>query len=216
MLRHDLHTQGTPSEQTGLSFFHVDDRRLRHPLGAGQRRPGTTWHPSLLRWVSQAMTDFQRDLEALGIADKVVTVTYSEFGRRIEQNDSGRTAGTDHGTANCMLVMGDATVLNGGVLRPVPELSNPDDSDNMKIHVDFRQVYATVIDQWLSGNHVPLLGLLHDRSRSSPRAAAADEHDRQVVRGPCAPMTSACSMSAVFEGPATKTPKPGPGKRSRA
>ena len=116
------------------------------------------WHPTLLRWVSEAMTAFQRDLEALGLADKVVTVTYSEFGRRIEQNDSGRTAGTDHGTASCMLVMGDSTALNGGVYGQVPDISNPDDNGNMEIHVDFRQVYATLIDQWLSGNHVPLLG----------------------------------------------------------
>ena len=64
------------------------------------------------------MTGFQRDLEALGLADKVVTVTYSEFGRRIEQNDSGRNAGTDHGTANGMFVMGDPDAPERRRLRP--------------------------------------------------------------------------------------------------
>ena len=157
VLRHDQAHAGSPSEQTGLSFFHVSIGGFDTHSEQGSD-DGTMWHPTLLRWVSEAMTAFQRDLEALGLADKVVTVTYSEFGRRIEQNDSGRTAGTDHGTANCMLVMGDATVMNGGVYGQLPDISNPDDRGNMDIIVDFRQVYATLIDQWLSGNHVPLLG----------------------------------------------------------
>jgi len=157
VLRHDLNNQGNPSNQTGLSFFHGHIGGFDTHTQQGRDEPAD-WHPSLMRWVSQAMTNFQRDLEALGIADKVVTITYSEFGRRIQQNDSGRTAGTDHGTANCMFVMGDATVLNGGTYGQLPVLSDPDDHDNMKIHVDFRQVYASVIDQWLGGNHVPLLG----------------------------------------------------------
>jgi uncharacterized protein (DUF1501 family) len=157
VLRYDQAHAGTPSEQTGLSFFHVSIGGFdTHSEQGGD--DGAMWHPTLLRWVSEAMTAFQRDLEAMGLGDKVATVVYSEFGRRIEQNDSGRTAGTDHGTANCMLVMADDTVLNGGVYGQMPDISNPDDHGNMEIHVDFRQVYASVIDQWLSGNHVPLLG----------------------------------------------------------
>jgi uncharacterized protein (DUF1501 family) len=157
VLRHDKNHAGSPAEQTGLSFFHASIGGFdTHSEQGGDN--GDMWHPTLLRWVSEAMTAFQRDLETLDLADKVVTVTYSEFGRRIEQNDSGNTAGTDHGTANCMLVMGDDTVLNGGVYGQMPDLSNPDDHGNMEIAVDFRRVYATLIDQWLSGNHVPLLG----------------------------------------------------------
>jgi uncharacterized protein (DUF1501 family) len=157
VMRHDQAHAGSPSEQTGLSFVHVTIGGFdTHSEQGGD--DGAMWHPTLLRWVSQAMTGFQQDLEGLGLADKVVTLTYSEFGRRIEQNDSGRTAGTDHGTANCMLVMGDSSVLNGGIYGQMPDISNPDDHGNMEIHVDFRQVYASVIDQWLSGNHVPLLG----------------------------------------------------------
>jgi uncharacterized protein (DUF1501 family) len=157
VLRHDQINTGTPSQQTGLSFFHAHIGGFDTHTQQGADDPGD-WHPSLMRWISQAMTGFQRDLETLGLADKVVTIVYSEFGRRIEQNDSGRTAGTDHGTANCMIVMGDATVLNGGCHGQYPVLSDPDSHDNMKIHVDFRQVYAAVIDQWLGGAHAPLLG----------------------------------------------------------
>jgi uncharacterized protein (DUF1501 family) len=157
VLRHDQANQGTPSNQTGLSFFHTQIGGFDTHSEQGREDAGA-WHPSLLRWVSEAMTGFQRDLEALGLADKVVTITYSEFGRRIEQNDSGNSAGTDHGTSNVMFLMSDPSVLNGGVYSRMPDLSDPDDSGNMKMQVDFRQVYASVIDQWLSGAHAPLLG----------------------------------------------------------
>jgi uncharacterized protein (DUF1501 family) len=157
VLRHDLNHQGSLAEQTGLSFFHAQIGGFDTHTQQGRDDPGA-WHPGLMRWISQAMTGFQRDLEALGIADKVVTITYSEFGRRIQQNDSGNTAGTDHGTANCMLVMGDPAALNGGVYGQYPVLEDPDEHDNMKIYVDFRQVYASVIDQWLGGSHAGLLG----------------------------------------------------------
>lgn len=156
-LRHDLLHASSPAEQIGLSFFHAEIGGFDTHSQQGRDDPDA-WHPSLMRWVSQAMTNFQRDLEDLGIADKVVTITYSEFGRRIDQNDSGNGAGTDHGTANCMLVMGDASVLNGGTHGQMPDLSNPDENGNMNVHVDLRKVYASVIGEWLGGDPGPLLG----------------------------------------------------------
>jgi uncharacterized protein (DUF1501 family) len=156
-LRHDLQNAGNPGQQTGLSFFHAQIGGFDTHSQQG-RDDANAWHPSLMRWISQAMTNFQRDLEGLGIADKVVTIVYSEFGRRIDQNDSGNSAGTDHGTANAMFVMGDDSVLNGGMYGQMPDLSNPDDHDNMQIHVDFRRVYASVISEWLGADPVPLLG----------------------------------------------------------
>ncbi len=156
VLRHDNLNAGSPDQQTGLSFFHAQIGGFDTHSEQGREDPAA-WHPSLMRWVSEAMTGFQRDLEALGIADRVVTVSYSEFGRRIEQNDSGNTAGTDHGTTNVMFVMGDSTVLNGGTHGQYPDLADPDDNDNMKVHTDFRRVYASVIDQWLGGDHTALL-----------------------------------------------------------
>jgi uncharacterized protein (DUF1501 family) len=142
ILRHDLLNQGTPANQSGLSFFHLSIGGFDTHSEQGADDPNA-WHPTLLRWVSEAMTGFQRDLEALGLADKVATITYSEFGRRIEQNDSGRTAGTDHG--------------NGGLYGQMPDLSDPDDNGNMKIGIDFREVYAAAI-QWLGGNPASVIG----------------------------------------------------------
>jgi uncharacterized protein (DUF1501 family) len=156
ILRHDLANAATPANQSGLSFFHLAIGGFDTHSEQGTEDPNA-WHPSLMRWISEAMTGFQRDLEALGIADRVVTLTYSEFGRRIEQNDSGRTAGTDHGTAGGMLVMGDPVLLNGGLYGEMPDLSDPDEHGNMKVSVDFREVYAAAI-QWLGGDPGAVIG----------------------------------------------------------
>ena len=117
ILRHDLANQGNPDDQSGLSFFHLSIGGFDTHSEQGADDPNA-WHPTLMRWISEAMTGFQRDLEALGLADKVVTMTYSEFGRRIEQNDSGRDAGTDHGTASGMFVMGGPGAPERRPLRP--------------------------------------------------------------------------------------------------
>jgi uncharacterized protein (DUF1501 family) len=159
-LRHDSLNAGNPAQQTALSFFHAQIGGFDTHSQQG-RDDANAWHPSLMRWISQAMTNFQRDLEGLGIADKVVTIVYSEFGRRIDQNDSGNSAGTDHGTANAMLIMGADSVLNGGMYGQMPDISDPDDHDNMRIHVDFRRVYASVIAEWLGGDAAALLGAEH-------------------------------------------------------
>jgi uncharacterized protein (DUF1501 family) len=155
VMRHDHLNEGSPTNQTGLSFFHLSIGGFDTHSQQGRDDPNA-WHPTLLRYVSQSMTNFQRDVEGLGISDKVIVVTYSEFGRRIEQNDKGNDAGTDHGTANVMFVMGGG--VNGACYGQLPELGDPDDNDNMKIHVDLRQVYSSIIAQWLAGDPVPLLG----------------------------------------------------------
>lgn len=157
ILRHDEMNVGSPQNQTGLYFFHTDiggfDTHSEQGASDGNAR-----HPTLLRRLSDAMTNFQRDLEGLGLQDRVITLTYSEFGRRIAQNDSGNTAGTDHGVAGLMFCMGDATVLNGGVYGQVPDLSSADSHGNLAIHTDFRDIYAAVIDQWLGEDHTGILG----------------------------------------------------------
>jgi uncharacterized protein (DUF1501 family) len=157
LLRHDDRNRDMPSQQTGLSFFHTQIGGFDTHSQQGRDDPAAT-HPRLVRALSQALTRFQRDLEELGIADRVVTLVYSEFGRRIQQNDSGDTAGTDHGTANAMFLMGDAAVVRGGCHGQVPVLADPDRSGNLRVHVDFRSVYASVIGDWLGVDPEPLLG----------------------------------------------------------
>jgi uncharacterized protein (DUF1501 family) len=97
-----------------------------------------------LTQVSGALSSFQADLEARGIADRVLTLVWSEFGRRPKQNDS---AGTDHGAGGVAWVQG--TKVAGGVLTDYPDLTQLDSEDNLAVTVDFRRVYSSVLEQWL-------------------------------------------------------------------
>ena len=99
-------------------------------------------HANLLGTVSTAMTTFQRDIEKLGVADRVVAMTFSEFGRRANSNES---YGTDHGTSAPMFLMG--TPVQDGIAGKSPDLGNLKDG-NLPIQFDFRQVYASILEQW--------------------------------------------------------------------
>jgi uncharacterized protein (DUF1501 family) len=97
-----------------------------------------------LTTTGEALAAFQLDLETRGVADRVLTLVWSEFGRRPEDNDSN---GTDHGAGGVAMVLG--TRANAGVLSTYPSLSALDREDNLGVTVDFRQVYASLIEQWL-------------------------------------------------------------------
>ena len=107
--------------------------------------------------ISQALGAFQADLEARGVADRVLTFVWSEFGRRPHDNDSG----TDHGAGGLAWVQG--TRARSGLLSEYPSLREFDDDDNLKVTVDFRTVYASLIEQWLgtdAGAVLPNAGAL--------------------------------------------------------
>jgi uncharacterized protein (DUF1501 family) len=95
---------------------------------------------------SKTLLAFQRDLEARGLADRVLTLVWSEFGRRAEENGSD---GTDHGAAGIGLLMG--TRVRGTMIGEFPGLRNGLDEDgNLKATVDYRSVYCSVLEQWLA------------------------------------------------------------------
>ncbi|MBX2817487.1 MAG: DUF1501 domain-containing protein, partial [Saprospiraceae bacterium] len=71
-------------------------------------------------------------------------MTFSEFGRRVEENGS---LGTDHGTANTMLLMG-GNLAQAGVYNDVPSLRDLDQGD-LRYQIDFRRIYATILEKWL-------------------------------------------------------------------
>jgi uncharacterized protein (DUF1501 family) len=87
---------------------------------------------------------FQRDLEARGIADRVLTLVWSEFGRRAGENGSG---GTDHGAAGTAFLLG--TRAAGGLVGEFPGLQALDADGNLKATSDFRSVYCSLLEQWL-------------------------------------------------------------------
>ena len=112
-------------------------------------------HATLLRWFSQAVSLFHDDLTEHGLADDVLMMQWSEFGRRPGENAS---FGTDHGTAAPMFLMGNP--VRGGLYGEQPSLavSELDSAGNVKFKVDFRQVYATILDRWLGADSKSVLG----------------------------------------------------------
>ena len=94
--------------------------------------------------VSAGLAAFQADLEARGSADRVLVLVWSEFGRRPEANDS---AGTDHGAGGVAWVQGTRAV--GGILSDYPDLGRLDRHGNLAVTIDFRRVYASLLEQWL-------------------------------------------------------------------
>lgn len=109
-------------------------------------------HQRLLRELSDAVVAFQNDLKSTGHQDQVLTTTFSEFGRRPSQNQSG---GTDHGTAAPLFLFG-SQLKN----RLVGESPNLDVGENQDIQysTDFREVYATILDHWLGCDSSVVLG----------------------------------------------------------
>ncbi len=109
---------------------------------AGQTDTGT--HATLLNRLSLAIAAFQDDCRLLGIEDRVIGMTFSEFGRRIKSNASG---GTDHGAAAPLFVFGKG--INGGILGTNPALpASATVNDNIPMQFDFRSVYASVLKDW--------------------------------------------------------------------
>lgn len=109
-------------------------------------------HQALLTELSSAVTAFVKDLHGHGLADRVLVVTFSEFGRRVAENGS---LGTDHGAASQMFVI--SPKCKGGVIGKHPSFTDLDDGD-LKFHTDFRSVYATLLDRWLNIPSKPVLG----------------------------------------------------------
>ncbi len=109
-------------------------------------------HGELLGELSGALKAFLDDLESAGLADRVVVLAFSEFGRRVAENSS---AGTDHGVAGPVFLAGAPVV--GGLVGDAPNLTNLDGGD-VRTTLDFRRVYATLLDNLLGVSAAEILG----------------------------------------------------------
>jgi len=110
------------------------DKANRH-LGA---------HSNLLKLLSDAVLGFQRDIEKRKLENRVLSMTFSEFGRRIKSNDS---VGTDHGVAAPMFVIGSN--VQSGIIGKNPDIpTNLTVNDNIAMQFDFRSVYASILKDW--------------------------------------------------------------------
>jgi uncharacterized protein (DUF1501 family) len=102
--------------------------------------------------LSRGLSAFQADLEARGVADRVMTFVWSEFGRRPQSNES---AGTDHGAGGIAWVQG--TRAASGILSDVPDLGALDKDNNLAVTVDFRRVYSSLLEQWMGTDATEVL-----------------------------------------------------------
>lgn len=106
----------------------------------------------LLENYAESVKVFTEELKRNNKLNDVVVMTFSEFGRRVKQNASG---GTDHGTANNVFLIG-GNLKRPAVLNEAPDLKNLDDGD-LKFSVDFREIYASLLRNWLNVNDVAIL-----------------------------------------------------------
>jgi uncharacterized protein (DUF1501 family) len=109
-------------------------------------------HANLLRQLSDSMTAFYKDMTARGHKDRILMMTFSEFGRRPYENGS---KGTDHGAAAPMFLVGGK--VKSGLVGKHPSLTDHS-MGNLKHTLDFRQVYAAILDKWLGVSSKEVLG----------------------------------------------------------
>lgn len=110
-------------------------------------------HTALMGELDAGLTAFYEDLAAHGRADDVLVLTWSEFGRRVEENANG---GSDHGAGSVLFALGNG--VQRGLFGDAPDLSALVDDGNIPYTTDFRRVYATVLERWLGVPHEALLG----------------------------------------------------------
>ncbi|GAB2556433.1 DUF1501 domain-containing protein [Nocardia heshunensis] len=142
----------------GLRIVHV-------PMGADFDTH--TAHPDryaqLMTDIDDSLAAFRRDLTARGIADRVLIAAYSEFGRRVPDNDS---AGLDHGAAGTALLLGPT---NPGIFGEPPSLRTLDADDNLRATVDMTEFYATIAESWFG---IPATDVLPGTPRPLPGVVA--------------------------------------------
>jgi uncharacterized protein (DUF1501 family) len=103
--------------------------------------------------MNEALKAFTSDLKSNHRFDEVLLMTFSEFGRRVTQNASG---GTDHGTANNMFLISGG-LKKAGLLNGMPDLAHLSEGD-LQYNLDFKNVYATVLNKWLEADDRKILG----------------------------------------------------------
>jgi uncharacterized protein (DUF1501 family) len=123
---------------TGVKILHVTLGGFDTHYTQQQR------HDDLMGYLDGAISSFYADLAGHGMSDRVLIATWSEFGRRPKENAS---AGTDHGTAAPVFLIGDS--VQGGLIGSQPSLTKLDASGNLGYDVDFRSVYQEILDSHL-------------------------------------------------------------------
>lgn len=156
-------------------------------------------HAALLYHVSTAMKAFQQDLKARGLEDIVLTVTTSEFGRRIQSNGS---YGTDHGTGGPMMIFGKGA--DPGIVGHVPDLEDR----NVALQYDYRQIYANIMKNWMGVSETRLNeifpGIMTAEGTTDGVTFADLPVVQQNITGAEGFISSRFSLEGCFPNPASK------------
>ncbi|NJX14162.1 DUF1501 domain-containing protein [Tamlana crocina] len=107
----------------------------------------------LLKTYAESIEAFVEDLKANNTFKDTLILTFSEFGRRVKQNAS---VGTDHGTANNVFIIGK-NLKKQGLYNAMGSLTDLDENGDLKFEIDFRTIYATVLDKWLEVDDAKVL-----------------------------------------------------------
>lgn len=139
-------------------------------------------HAKLMARVSDAIKSFMDDLKGLGVDDRVIGFTFSEFGRRIKSNSS---FGTDHGAAAPVFVFGKN--VRPGIVGTNPTIpTGASSNDNVPFQYDFRSIYASILKQWFCVNDTDLQTIMLKNFQNIPlaiNAACASTGVDDVIRG---------------------------------
>jgi hypothetical protein len=136
--------------------------------------------------LSESLRAFQEDIKGLGLEDRVLTVTMSEFGRRAASNGSW---GTDHGTAAPMIVVGKH--VNPGVIGKSPDLSSLS-HNNIAVQHDYRQVFGAIMQDWMQSSPATM-----QHVRFSP--FVEEEHKLPIIRNVVMGSESAAFIANRFQ-----------------
>ena len=154
---------GSIARGIGTRVFYVTTGGFDTHSGQGVN-PTTGAYYRLMANIDDGLTAFYNDLSAQGLLTDTLVLSFSEFGRRISENSTGTAnAGTDHGSAACMMALGG--LVNGGLYGTAANLAPgttnatlENNSADIRYETDFRSVYARVIDNWLGASSVAILG----------------------------------------------------------
>lgn len=160
-------------------------------------------HANLLKNISDAIKAFQDDLKNLGVEERVVGMTFSEFGRRIKSNSSG---GTDHGAAAPMILFGkNVTPAVWGNSPALP--ANATVNDNIPMQYDFRSVYASLLENWLCVKNSDLQTIMLKNFQNIPLVNSAscknvnpNTSGTNLITNYPNPFTSSTTISFKTEG----------------
>ena len=142
-------------------------------------------HGQLLSLLSTAISAFQADLEAMGHAERVIGMTYSEFGRRVDDNDS---SGTDHGTCAPQFLFGNQ--INGELYGAAPDLADLDENLDLKWKVDFRQLYSNVLGDWFGVSEPLRQAILDSKSFAFNVPVNGTSKIQSLIKTPFSTVTS--------------------------